>query len=145
MRMHVLMTGLALAVTLTAGCRTERYDRPDGADERAPAGLAVADIELGRTVNADKTIADRTDTFRPTETIYASVRTTGAGSGTLKARWLYQDGQLVEESTETIAPTSEARTEFHVAKPDGWPEGKYRLELTLNGIAVGTREFQVRK
>jgi hypothetical protein len=29
-------------------------------------------------------------------------------------------------------------TEFHVAKPDGWPKGSYKVEVFLNGNSVET-------
>jgi hypothetical protein len=63
----------------------------------------------------------------------------------LKARWTYQDGQVVNESTEMIAPTGDARTEFHISKPDGWPTGKYKLEVFLNGSSAITRDFAVER
>jgi len=57
----------------------------------------------------------------------------------------YQDGQIVDESTQTIAPTGAARTEFHISKPDGWPAGKYKLEVLLNGTSAGTKDFDVQR
>ena len=39
----------------------------------------------------------------------------------------------MDESEQTIAPTGSAATEFHISKPDGWPAGKYKLEVLLNG------------
>jgi hypothetical protein len=115
-----------------------------------PAGgtaqaVRVTDVNLGRTLNADKTVADNTDSFRPADTVYASVVTDGSSSNaTLKARWTYQDGQLVEESVQTIAPTGKATTEFHISKPDGWPTGKYKVEVSLNGATAETKEFEVK-
>jgi hypothetical protein len=63
---------------------------------------------------------------------------------TLRARWAYQDGQVVKELLETIAPTGKARTEFHIVKPDGWPAGKYSVTVSLDGAAAGTKEFEVK-
>ena len=54
-----------------------------------------------------------------------------------------RDGQVVNESTQTIAPTGDARTEFHISKPDGWPSGKYKLEVFLNGSSAATKDFEV--
>jgi hypothetical protein len=50
-----------------------------------------------------------------------SVKTDGSGpSATLTVRWTYQDGQVVDESGQNIAPTDGATvTEFHLSKPDG--------------------------
>ena len=104
----------------------------------------MSQIDIGRSLNADKTINDNTDSFKPNDAIYASIATEGAAAtATLKARWTYQDGQVVNETTQTIAPTGSARTEFHITKSDGWPTGKYKLEAFLNGSSSGTKGFEV--
>jgi hypothetical protein len=78
------------------------------------------------------------------DTIYVSVRTEGgASSARLSARWTYEDGQLVGDSTQTVSASGSAVTEFHVSKPDGWPEGRYKVEVSLDGAPAGQREFRV--
>jgi hypothetical protein len=136
---------LMLAATLSAAC-TKSSDNP-GTTGTAGAGVGVrvSDIEIGRSLTADKRINDNTDSFKPNDPIYASIATAGtAPTAVLKARWTYQDGQVVDESTQTIAPSGDARTEFHISKPDGWPAGKYKLEVFLNGASAGTRDFEVK-
>jgi hypothetical protein len=133
---------LTLAVVLSAAC-TKKSEDP-GATGTTGTGVRVSQIDMGRSLNADKTINDNTLSFKPNDTIYASVATTGsAPTATVKARWTYQDGQVVNESTQTISPTGDARTEFHIAKPDGWPPGKYKLEVFLNGSSAATKDFEV--
>ena len=111
----------------------------------AAQGVQVTSVDLGRSLNADKTIGDGTKSFRPNDTIYASVATEGSSSSAaLKARWTYQDGQLVDESTQTIAPTGKATTEFHISKPNGWPAGKYNVAVSLNGASAGAKDFEVK-
>jgi hypothetical protein len=111
----------------------------------APAPFRVASIDLGATLGADKRVGAPASAFAPTDTIYASVASEGsAASVTLTARWTYEDGQLVNESSETLAPSGPAVTEFHIQKPSGWPAGKYRLEIATNGQPSGSREFEVR-
>jgi hypothetical protein len=111
----------------------------------APAPFRVASIELGSAIGADKRIAEPASTFAATDTIYASVASEGtAPSVTLAARWTYEDGQLVQESSETLAPSGPAVTVFHIAKPSGWPAGKYRVEIAVNGAPSGVRELEVR-
>lgn len=110
----------------------------------APAGVKVTDIDVGRSIAADKTIADETDSFRPTDTFYVAVKTEGsASSATISVRWTYQDGQLVDESRQTIAPSGAAVTEFHVSKPEGWPAGAYKVEVQLDGVSAGAKDFKV--
>jgi len=120
---------------------------PAPAPAPAPAPTAtvqVTDVQLGTAVGADRRVSAPTNAFRPTDTIYASVVSTGsAPSATLTARFTYQDGQLVNESSQTIAPTGSDATEFHISKPDGWPAGNYRVEILLDGRSVATRDFRV--
>lgn len=109
-----------------------------------PAGVHVMSVALGRTIGPDKRITNATEQFAPTETIYASVETHGtASSATLLARWTYEDGQLVEESSQSIAPSGMALTEFHISKPSGWPTGKYQLAVLLDGKPAATKSFVV--
>jgi hypothetical protein len=144
--MHTRLLGpsilaLTLAAVLSAACT----ENPGATGTTGTGvGVRVSQIDLGRSLNADKTINDNTDSFKPNDAIYASIVTEGsAATATLKARWTYQDGQVVNESTQTITPTGNARTEFHISKPDGWPTGKYKLEAFLNGSSSATKDFEV--
>ena len=142
--MHTRLLGtsiLSLTLVLSAACR----ENPGATGTTGTGvGVRVSQIDLGRSLNADKTINDKTDSFKPNDAVYASIATDGsAATATLKARWTYQDGQVVNESTQTIAPTGNARTEFHISKPDGWPTGKYKLEAFLNGSPSATKDFEV--
>jgi ABC-type oligopeptide transport system substrate-binding subunit len=133
---------LTLVAVLSAAC-TKSSENP-GATGTTGAGVRVSQIDMGRSLNTDKTINDTTTSFRSNDTIYASILTGGtAATATLKARWTYQDGQVVNESTQTIAPTGDARTEFHLSKPDGWPTGKYKLEVFLNGSSAASKDLEV--
>ena len=131
-----VVVALLLAVALF-GCSASK--------PAVQAGVKVTDIDLGRSITADKTIAEKTDSFRPADTFYVSVKTDGSGpSATLTARWTYQDGQVVDESKQDIASSGIAAvTEFHLSKPDGWPAGGYKVEVLLNGTSAGTRDFKV--
>jgi hypothetical protein len=111
----------------------------------APAPFRVSAIELGPAIGPDKRVSAPSSSFAATDTIYASVASEGSSpSVALTARWTYEDGQLVNESTEVIAPSGPAVTEFHIEKPGGWPTGKYRVEIAANGATLATREFEVR-
>jgi len=148
LRLFTLVTAACLGLL---GCgRSEQAKAPapappPAAAPVAPAPFRVGAVELGNAIGADKRVSVPSSAFAPTDTIYASVATEGASpSVTLTARWTYEDGQLVDESSETIAPTGPAVTEFHVAKPDGWPTGRYKVEITASGQPAGEREFEVR-
>jgi hypothetical protein len=147
--MHTRLFGtsilaLTLAAILSAACTKSSENPGTTGTTGTGVGVRVSQIDMGRTLNADKKINDNTESFKPNDTIYASIATTGsATTATLKARWTYQDGQVVNESTQAIAPAGDARTEFHISKPDGWPTGKYKLEVFLNGSSAATRTFEV--
>jgi len=131
----VLLVACALV-----GCSRNQISPPPATG----SALKVAAISLGRSIAADKTVANPTDSFRPTDTIYVSVSTQGgASSARLSARWTYEDGQLVGDSSQTVAASGPAVTEFHVSKPDGWPAGSYKVEVSLNGAPAGHKEFKV--
>ena len=108
--------------------------------------VQVVAVDLGKNIGTDKQVTERIDTFKPNDTIYASIHTKGSSSNTsLGARWTFQDGQVVDERTTNIAPTGDTYTEFHITKPSGWPEGKYTLHVLLNGQEVQTKDFEVKK
>jgi hypothetical protein len=141
---------LAVAFALFACGRSETSPPPAStppvsAPTPAAAPARVSAIDLGNAIGADKRVTAPAAAFAPGDTIYASISTEGsAPSLILTARWTYEDGQLVNESSETIAPTGPATTEFHIAKPDGLPPGRYTLVISANGAPAGTREFEVR-
>jgi len=75
-----------------------------------------------------------------------SVATEGASPGAaVMARWTFGDGQVVDTTTQTVAPTGPARTEFHIFKPSGWPAGKYKVEIMVDGALAGSKEFEVKR
>jgi len=76
--------------------------------------------------------------------IYAAVSTSGSGTATIGAKWTYQDGQTVKEDSKSIAPTGPATTSFQISKPDGWPAGNYKVEISLNGQPAGSKDFSVK-
>ena len=106
------------------------------------SGLRVTSIQLGRSLNADNTIAAHTTTFKPDETIYLSVATSGAGSGTMSVRWTYA-GHLVDEPKRPVSSRNIAVTEFHLKSGDPFPPGEYAAEVFLDGKSVGTERFKV--
>jgi hypothetical protein len=139
-RAVLLVAGLALL-----GCSGPEAPRTPPAQETAQA-VKVSDIDVGRALAPDKTIAERTDTFRPDDTLYVAVKTVGASpSAVLAAHWTYGD-QEVTQSSQTIAPSGPAVTEFHVSKPAGgsWPTGEYKVEILLNGVSAGAEMFKVK-
>jgi hypothetical protein len=143
---------LAAALLALAGCGRQEPSTPAAptpapppAAMPAPTAFSVSAIELGNQIGSDKRVTAASASFAPADTIYASIATEGEAKGVvLAARWSYEDGQTVAESRETVASAGPTVVEFHIVKPDGWPAGRYRVDVTANGAPAGAREFEVR-
>lgn len=106
--------------------------------------LSVTSIQLGRSLNADSTVAKFTTSFVPADTVYVSIVTAGVGSATLSVRWTFE-GRVVDEPTKKVYYRDVAATEFHLQRAGALPPGAYVVEAFLDGKSVGTRPFQVAK
>jgi hypothetical protein len=106
--------------------------------------LRVTTLQLGRGLNPDNTVNGHTTRFKPTDTVYVSVLTDSAGSGTISARWSYA-GRVVSEPEKKVSYRGAAATEFHIQNSGGFPAGDYSVEVFLDGTSVGTREFRIEK
>jgi hypothetical protein len=147
---RVFALSFALTAIVLAGCKKETPPPQDetaaAAPAPAPVAFTVTAIEVGKQVGADKRVTSPTTTFGPKDTIHASVATDGAApKKVIAARWTFQNGQVVKEAAETIAPTGAAATEFHISKPSGWPIGKYKVEILVDGSPSGSKDFEVKK
>ena len=118
----------------------------------APAAappLTIAKVTLGDAVNADHQVTRASSRFAPNDkSIYASVATEGSSEGaTLNAKWSYLEGtgQLVSSISQSIATDGPAVTTFKVQNPDLWPEGKYKVEISLDGKTVAKQDFEIGK
>ena len=144
-----LLKGACFALALTTfACKDRTEDASTttsgGAVADAPV-IEIAEVDLGKGVQTDKTIRDETDDFAQRDSVYASVRTTGtANAATITARWTFQDGQVVDERSETISPTGDANTVFFITQPNGLPKGNYTLTVLLNGAEAQKKEFEVK-
>ena len=109
----------------------------------APAAMAVTTVDLGNAVGADNRVAAPMTSFATTDTIHASVATDGGSAGNLTAKWTFQDGQVVDTQDKSVAAGPQV-TDFSISKPDGWPAGKYTLEISSGGMVAQTREFELK-
>src|SRR4029079_5694491 len=123
-----------LAAVYLSGCARKDTTKASTDSVQAAGGevasLKVSSIDVGKAIGGDKMVTSPTANFAPRDTIYVSVATEGTGTATLEARWMYQDGQVVDESTHSITANGPEHTEFHVAKPTAWPAGKYKVEIS---------------
>jgi len=112
-----------------------------------PVPFKVTSVDLGKSIGDDKRIKDAAATFGRKDTIYAAITCEGvAARAAIQVRWTFgAKGQVVSEETRDILPAGPAVLEFHIAKASGWPVGKYKVEVSADGAAVATKEFEVRK
>ena len=156
MRRHSSITLAALAFALTALCSAAACKKAEepvataaptvGIPTAVPvAAVTVTDVSLGKSIGADKKVQTPTDRFAPRDTVFASVSTDGtAPAAVIHAKWTFQDGQTVKDDSRTVAFTGPAVTEFSIQKPDGWPKGTYKVEISVDGGAAPTsKTFRV--
>jgi hypothetical protein len=136
---------LMLAAAAATGCKkAQTPPAPPPAQTPAAAAVQVTDVQVGNALGPDKRVRTPKTTFSPRDVIMASVVTEGsAPSIELSARWTYQDGQVVNETKRSVAPSGTVATEFSIQKPDGWPVGGYKVEISLDGRPVQSKAFQV--
>jgi hypothetical protein len=104
--------------------------------------LSLANIQVGRSLNPDRSIASITTLFKPSETVYVAVQTREAGSGTVGVKWMFGT-QVIDEPTKQVSYDGAASTEFHLQNSGGFPAGDYSVEVFIDGQAVGRRVFKV--
>lgn len=155
---HVARALTAVALLAAVACKGRDAAPPDAGAETGATGavpaadtavskeLTVAGVMIGKRVGENKLITEPTFEFAPADTIYVSVSTEGMPeSADLSAKWLFQTGQVVDSSTQTIKPQGKENTEFHISNPKGWPVGTYNVTIYANGDSVDSKNFAVKK
>lgn len=127
---------------------------PAPAPTPAPAATAsVASVDLGNAVGPDLKLTAMSATFKPKDTITVSIGTATSDpaatvAGKIGAKWTYLNGtevMVVSEETKDLNLTGTGSTNFQIAKPDGFPVGKYKVEVSLDGAVVQSKDFEVTK
>ncbi|MEP7098351.1 MAG: hypothetical protein ABI748_11865 [Dokdonella sp.] len=134
-----------LCVSMTA-CKQQAPAQSAAKAVIAPSksAVSIARIDLGTSVGADLTVGKSIATFVPADTIYAAVTTAGiAPSAKLDVRWLFEDGSVLKQSSQTLTPTGPTITDFNIANPEGWPAGRYKFEVSIDGVPAGVIEYRV--
>lgn len=160
-RLHMALLAAMIGSAALVGCKKkeEPAPLPPVAAEPAPtapapapmaATASVSAIDLGNAVGADMRVTAPMSSFAPKDTIYAAVSTASSDPaasvpGKLGVKWTHVDSsQVVKEESRDITFTASGVTDFQISKPDGWPTGKYKVEVSLDGTVVQTREFDVK-
>ena len=126
-RMAVRCALAVMAIVVTAACS---------------GPLQLANIQVGRSLNQDGSVASITTLFKPSETIYVSVQT-GAGKGVIGVKWKFGEKVVAEPTKSVDYNTGPKSTEFHLQNSGGFPPGDYSVDVFIDGVQVGTRAFKV--
>ena len=84
--------------------------------------LQLTNIQIGRSLNQDGSVASITTLFKPSETIYVAVQT-GAGKGVIGVKWKFGDKVVAEPTKQVNYSTGPKSTEFHLQNSGGFPPG----------------------
>jgi hypothetical protein len=103
--------------------------------------LEMANLQVGRGLNQDRSINGITTLFKPNETVYVSVQTS-AGKGVVSVKWKF-GSQVIDEPSKKVDYDGPASTEFHLQNSGGFPPGDYSVDVFIDGVQVGTRAFKV--
>ncbi len=111
----------------------------------AAAPVTVSSVAVGNTAAADKTVTPAT-TLASKDKIIVSVKTDGTASNVpVAAKLTFQDGQVAGEQSATLNTTGAETTNIEFSKPSGWPAGKYKAEVMVDGKPAGTaQDFTVK-
>lgn len=133
----------------TSSAPTEQMPGPADVAQPPAAATAgqvtVASVTVGNAAGADKSVAPMT-TLGSKDKILVSVKTEGSSTSTsVGARLLFQDGQTAGEHNQTLTTAGAETTNFEFTNANGWPAGKYKAEVTVNGQPAGApQEFEVK-
>ncbi|MFG3449887.1 MULTISPECIES: hypothetical protein [unclassified Stenotrophomonas] len=152
----------ALATVALVGCKKKEDTADNNAQPATPvattpaepaapqpmtaaAPVTVTAITVGTTAAADKTVAP-VALITPRDAIIVSFRTDGtANNVNTTAKLTYQDGQVAGEQSQVLNTTGAETTNVTFKNANGWPAGKYRAEVMVDGKAAGTpQEFEVK-
>lgn len=161
-RLPLVLSAALIASVAIVGCKKkeEAPPAPPAAATPAPAPApapaaataSVASVDLGSAVGADFKVTAPATTFKPKDTVYAAVSTATSDPaatvpGKLTATWHYDKaGTQVKanEETKEVNFSGAGTTDFFLKMPNGFPVGKYKVEISLDGAVVQTKEFEVK-
>lgn len=120
----------------------------------APAATAsVSTVDIGSAVGPDQKISTATTSFKPNETFHVSIGTATSDpaatvAGKVGVKLVYLNGteeMVVNDESRDMNLAGAGSTNFQFAKPGGWPAGKYKVYVSLDGNVVQTKDIDVAK
>jgi len=114
--------------------------------------MRIVSASMSRGVSGDGTVpVDITDRFQPdSPSIHAVLVLEGAKAGSkVQGTWVSVDAieapnYQIDSSEVLTKAEGDARVHFQISKPQkGWPVGKYRLDVSVDGKFVTSITFSV--
>ena len=140
-----IATALLVSALISCTKKSPEADTTKQSTMTTTHGVKVTRIDLGRELTSDRRVVSWNNSFAPGDTVFAAVVLTGPGAPTqVTARWSSADGQVLGETTETVAVgEGETATMFHLVEPTGIPQGSYKVEILVDGQVVGSKDFTI--
>lgn len=141
--MKTLVSILALAagsLLLISACQ-QRKDETSVSQAEAAGPLQVTGVEI-RATKTDDVLPQPQTTKMP---VVLEIKTRGSSSGSqIEAKLINlktgQQAGLIEQRIVTDGPSS---TRLTFKNPAGWNEGRYLVEIKLDGKLVEQRDFDI--
>ena len=147
-RVTVWATVYFLAMPLVACNKKNAAGDSTTAKQLDNPPVQIRDVQIGKSIDANKTIPDQSATFGAHDTIYVVAITYGvpnAPAAKVATKWTFNEKRVVKDLTRTISPASGTIvTEFHIDNHSGWQPGRYRVEVMLSGFQAGYQDFEIK-
>ncbi len=107
--------------------------------------VTVSSITVGNAAAADRTVSAQ-QSVSSTDPIIVSVRTDGSASNTeIGARITFQDGQVAGEQKQALNTSGSETTNIEFRNTNGWPTGRYTVDVTVDGQPAGmSQQVEIR-
>lgn len=163
-RLSIALSATVLGAVALVGCRNEPAAPPaePGPMTATPPPVAapttttrttdtavLSTVELGTMTGENDRIVSPTTRFSAADADIHAVIVTHSDSFDLipdqiVARWTYQDGQVVDESSQRLNFTSgESIERFTISNANQWPTGSYTLTVLIDDNVVNTTNFTI--
>lgn len=118
---------------------------PEPVIDTTPVDTTITAIDTSNEASETELTGALSSDFGPQDSVFMAIRTNGtAEKYTISSKWYYPDGQVITENSQIVSGAGPSSTIFSMSKPDGWAPGTYKVEYSINGKLMQTKEFVVR-
>ncbi len=132
--------------TATTTSETEQPGTEQAGDlNPVEAQMAIDDVTLGKSMNADNTIPAEAqgDDFAPGDTVHLSMEVGDTPAGSLvKVVWFGPNETRIGDETKTVN-AGDKYLAFHSTDTASWAKGDYRAEVWIGDEKVNQQQFQI--